>query len=404
MNLGRRDDADREPDPWSALPSFAGDEVLAGRPVPKANKGTPAPDAETATELGREVRLDAPMPETAAEAERAAGARAGGVTLTVPGAAPEIEASEDRTAATAYRSAVEVARWAFGCASSGTPPQLAPVRAAVRNLADVLAEGDRRLLTMALLSADPDHTANHAVNTAVLALTIGRRLELGRAAWLRLGMAAFLHDVGKAQVPRHVLMRCAPFGDHERALLQRHTVAGAQLLLRVPGMPSDALAAMVVAYEHHRPLEGVEERGIHAEPPCGVSRIVAACDFFDSAMHHRSHQPQPFSARGAVERLASRSGRELDPVAVGLLIEAVGLYPPGTIVRLNDHTSAVVAAPTPGEPQRPTVLRPTGIGTDSTEVDLSLEGEPVVEGVLQAWSVGVGPLELLQAWVEEGAS
>src|SRR5262249_52457941 len=159
---------------------------------------------------------------------------------------------------------------------------------------------------------------------SVLALAVGLRLGLDRTLLLRLGVAAFLHDIGKVDVPKHVLLRCAPYGEAERAELRRPGRLGAPALMRVPGRPADPLPALMVAFEHHRPFgeEATPARYPEApQRPSPPSRVVAVCDFYDSALTHRSFHARPLFARETLERMVARRAQEFDPAAVDLLVE-----------------------------------------------------------------------------------
>ena len=83
------------------------------------------------------------------------------------------------------------------------------------------------------LTHKDEYTYAHAVNVCLVAVTMGRVLEMDRRALADLGVAALLHDVGKAVVSGEIVHPLEEFTDAERAAAQRHPVEGA-LLLRAP--------------------------------------------------------------------------------------------------------------------------------------------------------------------------
>ncbi len=68
----------------------------------------------------------------------------------------------------------------------------------VQDLVDLAYERVNLLLTLVAIKDATDYQYNHAVNTAVLAISMGKALELTRGDLVDLGMAAMLSDLGFA--------------------------------------------------------------------------------------------------------------------------------------------------------------------------------------------------------------
>jgi HD-GYP domain-containing protein (c-di-GMP phosphodiesterase class II) len=310
-------------------------------------------------------------------------------------------------AAAVYQGACEVVAWAYDACADGAPLDAVPLRAVVRELVDTLSVPNLRLLTLTALDDTENRANRHSVNVAVLAVAIGLRLELSRSSLSRLGVASLLHDTGKVDVPESVLRRSPPFGDAERELLVRHAHAGARRLLQGSDGSAEAMAAALVALEHHRHADGGGYPALEgAGPPVALSRIVSACDFYDSAVFHRSGQPHPFTAHSALERMAIRGGTAFDPVVLRTLIEVVGCYPPGSLVRLSDGYVAVVVSPGAQDPERPWVVPVAGaprriVPGEARDLACEAEQEIEVEAVLEPWSMGVDAQAVLRSWMGE---
>jgi HD superfamily phosphohydrolase YqeK len=123
---------------------------------------------------------------------------------------------------------------------------------AARTLASRLADGviDDRAEVLGLLSIrrHDEYTFQHSLNICILALALGMAMGLSRARLQELGLAALLHDVGKAWVPLEVLRKPGPLDEEEAALIRRHPVDGAAYLGQQPDIPA---AAALVAFQHH---------------------------------------------------------------------------------------------------------------------------------------------------------
>jgi hypothetical protein len=194
-----------------------------------------------------------------------------------------------------------------------------------------------------------DYTYNHSVNVTVLALILGLKMSLSRPRLAELAMAAMLHDMGKSKLPRELMEKKGPFTDEERKQLARHPELGIRALLKAKPYNESMLKRMVVVAEHHRALKDLP----NAHP---YSRIIAIAETFDALTTDRPYRPA-YAPDVAIQMLAQMAGEKLDPNLTPAFIQAIGLYPSGTLVELSDHALAIVSHPHP-EPsgwQTPTV-------------------------------------------------
>ena len=89
---------------------------------------------------------------------------------------------------------------------------------------------------VAALEAKDAYTAEHARSIVEQAEAVGRRLGLDDAPLRDLRFAAVFHDIGKIAVPEAILTKPGPLTAEERAIMERHTIVGEQILApgRVP--------------------------------------------------------------------------------------------------------------------------------------------------------------------------
>ena len=180
----------------------------------------------------------------------------------------------------------------------------------VTSLAHTMRQSQRLLLPLLTLKEFDQYTTTHALNVAVLAMGLAERLGLSSREVRAYGMAGLLHDVGKVRVPGEILRHAGPLTEEERAIVRRHPVDGAQIILR--GCRRHEICA-VVAYEHHMmidrggyPLHRPGRECHHA------SVLVHVCDVFDALRTHRPYRAAWPTADilGYIER---RVGSEFEP-------------------------------------------------------------------------------------------
>jgi putative nucleotidyltransferase with HDIG domain len=193
-----------------------------------------------------------------------------------------------------------------GAARSGVARD--EVEAVVASLAVAMhAEGE---LLLPVLDFPGQEAANalHAINVALLAMTLGESLGMTSHDVHAVGSAGLLHDVGISALPEELLARPA-LSPAERARIEEHPAIGARMLL-ARGAVFDLAA--IVAYEHHMRPDGTGfphprvPRELHY-----VSRLVAVCDVYDALRTPRPWRPA-WTPRRALELIEEGAGTMFD--------------------------------------------------------------------------------------------
>jgi putative two-component system response regulator len=131
---------------------------------------------------------------------------------------------------------------------------------------------------------------------------------------LDIGLAAELHDIGMLSVPEGILSKKAALNDAERAIVQRHVEAGAEIL-RDDRHPRILLAREIARYHHARwDGNGYPERVGGKRIPLGA-RICAVADAYDMMVCGFGGRP-PKSMDEALAELRAQSGKQFDPELV----------------------------------------------------------------------------------------
>jgi diguanylate cyclase (GGDEF)-like protein/putative nucleotidyltransferase with HDIG domain len=190
-------------------------------------------------------------------------------------------------------------------------------------LVDAIAEAsarERGLLTPTKFSDVLDRwgafNSNHSQAVASLAVALARRLGIDGDELERIHVAALLHDIGKIALPERVLGKPGPLTDDERALVERHTIIGHELLRDL----GNGDAAAFVLHHHERWDGAGYPHGLTgAEIPIGA-RIILVADAFDALTSDRVYR-RAVSVDAAIRELQSESGRQFDPLVVSALHE-----------------------------------------------------------------------------------
>ncbi len=202
---------------------------------------------------------------------------------------------------------------------------------------------DRETMDIMNLMRYPDYdsyTIGHSVRVSTLALTVGREMGWPEHMLGELATAGLLHDIGKAKVPEEVLYKPGKLNDEERRLAESHAELGAQLLIARGDVSPLVIAG---AWGHHIRQDG---GGYPKMPNWAVRSPIAAliqiCDVFEALTAARPYK-NPLPPRRAFE-IILKDRAAFHPNALMALVRAIGLYPPGSEVALNDGSRGYVVA------------------------------------------------------------
>lgn len=226
-------------------------------------------------------------------------------------------------------------------------------RFAINSMVASIQRNRTPLITLASLKAHDEYTFSHAVNVAVLTLVQGEALGLDRQTLNDLGIAALLHDMGKLKVPEEILKKPGKLTSEEFELIKLHPADGAKILMNTPGISK---LAYVVTFEHHikydlsgYPVVSREKGGLNLG-----SMLVRIADTYD-AMRSNRYYAKEIPPEKTIKEMEESSGKEFEPVLLRKFIRLIGVYPPGTFVRLDTEEIGFVFQTNPSDPYRPRV-------------------------------------------------
>lgn len=253
-------------------------------------------------------------------------------------------------------------------------------RAAISSLVTELAASPRAMVFIQEMVNRDQPALRHAANVCMMSLLMGLKLEsylvversrlsAGVARDVTdLGVGAMMHDAGMLRLDAGTLRRWNETGDESDPVWREHVRIGYEM---VQGTVGPAAAAAVL--HHHQKFDGsgFPRRGLldgTDEPVAGsdihvFARIIAAADLFDR-QRHPEHSPggelvqRPSIPVVRALKLMQRPplNRWIDPMCFTALLAVVPAYAPGTIVRLSNGRTGVVADWFPEDPCRPDVL------------------------------------------------
>lgn len=305
-------------------------------------------------------------------------------------------AEEIHNARLLYQRAGDVVRDVMHDARLGKAVQIENVEGLVDDITQSVVRNSGALLAMLRLKNKDDYTFMHCVSVGTLMVTFGRSLGLTGEALRQAGIGGFVHDVGKTLVPDAILNKAGRLTDGEFLLIKRHPAEGHQILKRSSNVGT---APLDITLHHHERMDG---KGYPEKLPeeriSQLARMAAIVDVYDAITSDRPYH-KGIAPTEALRKMLEWCNGHFDETLLRKFIRCIGIYPTGTLVRLDNGWLAVVTEQNSTDLLRPAVrafyCSHARAPIAPQDIDLARAGAPriVADESPQAW--GIDPLHHL---------
>ena len=205
-----------------------------------------------------------------------------------------------------------------------------------------VARNPGAIVSLARLKTSDDYTYMHCVAVCALMVALGRQLNLSDGDVREAGLAGLVHDLGKSAMPMDVLNKPGKLTADEFAIIRRHPEEGHRMLLEAKGVGEVPLD---VCLHHHEKISGHGyPHRLKGDDISVFARMGAVCDVYDAITSNRPYKAG-WDPSESVQRMAqwTREG-QFDERIFQAFVRSIGIYPTGSLVKLNSAKLAVVVA------------------------------------------------------------
>ncbi|MBI2307259.1 MAG: HD-GYP domain-containing protein [Rhodocyclales bacterium] len=209
----------------------------------------------------------------------------------------------------------------------------------VEEISNSVARNPGALISLARLKTADDYTYMHSVAVCALMIALARQLGLDEQQTRQAGLAGLLHDLGKAMIPGEVLNKPGKLTDEEFAIVKKHPELGHAALLLGSGVPE---AVLDVCLHHHEKTDGSGyPKGLKADQISRFAKMGAVCDVYDAITSNRPYKAG-WDPAESLRKMAEWTKGHFDETIFQAFVKSVGIYPTGSLVRLESGRLGVV--------------------------------------------------------------
>jgi HD-GYP domain-containing protein (c-di-GMP phosphodiesterase class II) len=277
--------------------------------------------------------------------------------------------------------------------------EIEAVQNVVEGLVDSIIRNPNALQLVSRLREANESAYIHALQIAVLMVTFGRELGFSRTELASLGQIGMLMDIGKLRVDPAILSKRGILTPEEFQEIRRHVAFGLEMM-SASGTSPDVVSGVA---DHHERLDGSGyPRGKREEDTCIFGRMGGIVDSFAALTSIRPYA-EPVSPYEAMRQLQGWSGTYFNAGLVEQFIQAIGIFPVGTLVELSTGEIGVVLEQSKVRRLKPKVLIITAADQSSLKIPVTVDllfgrgaesaSAPYIRRGLPAEACGVDPKE-----------
>lgn len=258
------------------------------------------------------------------------------------------------------------------------PLALRKAKRLTQSVVDLFRQDSFALLGLSTVKNYDEYTYNHSVNVCIYSLAIGAKLGLSKKTLAELGLASLFHDVGKVKIPDAILRKPDKLNRVEWEIVKLHPMVGVEEIIEYHQFAEVHPRILFGIFDHHLSLDTSGYPSLKRKKKQTLfGKIVTIADVYDALTTPRCYRRGVYSPVDALKLMWKECGITLDPTLFKVFVNAIGAYPIGSLVELDNKEMGIVCenAQNPKHLDRPKVLTINPEGGNGLSINLSERDE-----------------------------
>lgn len=240
-----------------------------------------------------------------------------------------------------FDNAAETLDKIFESLRGGSQNDIGAVQTAINPLIEGVFRNQDAVAALLRLKESGEYRYHHGVSMAVWAAIVGRHIGLNRNELEKLAVGCAMCDIGMTQLPPELLDQAENLTPEQLRIIRAHPTMGSELVCRSKNIDFEILG---IIENHHERMDGSGyPRGLQGAAIPLLARIAGLVDTYDAMITARPYATARTSHE-ATQELLDCKGRQFQEALVEQFVQAIGLFPTGTMVELNTGEVGIVSA------------------------------------------------------------
>ena len=253
----------------------------------------------------------------------------------------------------AHDESSEILAKLFSKIRLGESPEITAVQRTLDPMIDSIMRNEDAMSWLTRMKRKDDYVYDHSLASSVWAMIFGKHLGIPKDDLRVLAMGAVFMDVGKTRISTELLTKQDPLNADEMERLKDHVRFGVEIVSAIEGIDPRVID---MVQSHHERYNGTGyPQGLSGTTIPIFARIAGIIDTYDAMTTPRPYA-KPVSTYAAIRELHKLAGVEFPAEVVEQFVQAIGIFPVGTLVELNTGEVGVVVAQNRVRRLRPKVM------------------------------------------------
>ncbi|MBI5098197.1 MAG: HD-GYP domain-containing protein [Nitrospirae bacterium] len=221
----------------------------------------------------------------------------------------------------------------------GKQIEIKQVENIVEKIADSIFQNKDALMSLGRIKQKDEYTYMHSLSVCALLISFAEQLDLDYKTIKAVGIGGLLHDIGKVKVPIEILNKKGPLSEKEFTIMKEHVKLGCNIIEQCTSI--DEISFYVTAHHHERLSGTGYPYSLKGDEISIFGQMSAVADVYDALSSDRCYKDKIIPTE-ALRKLYEWSNSYYNKNLVEQFICCVGIYPVGTLVRLESGLLGIV--------------------------------------------------------------